>query len=94
MARYLISTALKKNGAFLKNQPADRFRKMLIRQKIAFTERELCPLRDRIDLELQSGDWDRPRRSFRNVPQATYRERSQIQFLPTTEFIFDNEGAL
>ena len=87
MARYLIGTALTLKGTVKKNQPADKFRKLLIRQKIPFTERELPPMHDRIDLELKDPRWN----------GLSYKPGGLISALcehPATEFTFENEGAL
>ena len=95
MARYLIGTALKKDGTHKKAQPADKFRKLLIRQKIPFTERHLHPMNDRIDLELKDPAWDEVREKGWNNLQYTYRrEISDLTNHPAIEFIFDDTQTL
>ena len=90
MARYLIGTAITLKGTVRKNQPADKFRKLLIRQKIPFSERELHPLNDRIDLELKNDGWTQKRRTHGNVVRPSYLERTHITTLTAVEFTFDD----
>ena len=94
MARYLIGTALTQKGTVRKNQPADAFRKLLLRQKIPFSERVLDPMKDRIDLELKNECWDRKRGTSFTGVLPTYRQRTHVPDWPVTEFTFHDQGNL
>ena len=91
MARYLIGTALTNKGTVRKQQPADKFRKLLIRQKTPFTERGLYPMMDSIDSELKNFCWDRRRFRF-NVQIKSYRMSTDVTQWPATEFTFDERA--
>lgn len=93
MARYLIGTAFTQTGRIKKHQPADKFRKLLLQQKISFRERLLDPMHDRIDLELKNKCWDREQKTFFRKKLPTYRERTSVDLYPAYEFTFD-EGDL
>lgn len=94
MARYLIGTALTLKGTVRKRQPADVFRRLLLRQKIPFSERQLDPMRDNIDAELKNEGWDHKRKMWNGSKLPSYRKRSVVQDWPVTEFIFDDQGDL
>ena len=97
MARYIIGTKLTLKGEPTKAQPADKFRKLLIRQKIPFIEKILDPINDRIDLLLKDESWDRLRETnyFRvNKILPTYRQLSVIDQFKAYEFIFDDNQTL
>ena len=89
MARYLIGTALTNKGTVRKQQPSDKFRKLLIRQKIPFTERGLDPMVDNIDVELTDGAWEARGYMFMGRFNS-YRKNTQIQQWPAIEFTFDD----
>ena len=91
MARYLIGTALTNRGTVKKQQPADKFRKLLIRQKIPFTERGLDPMMDNIDVELKNGEWEAFGYMFMGRFNS-YRKNTCIQQWPATEFTFDERN--
>ena len=94
MARYLIGTALTLKGVPKKRQPADKFRKLLIRQKIPFTERGLDPLVDRIDLELKNGAWDQYWRKLAYEPSKSWRQFTRVYEFRAIEFTFDDAWTL
>ena len=96
MARYLIAEKFYKNGKPLKVQPADKFRKMLVKQGIVFTERVFSPASEKT---LENECWDRRRQEteWDGIPVGgpfTFREQSKIQELVCTEFTFHLRGAL
>lgn len=91
MARYLIGPSFTKAGKPLKTQKSDLFRKLLIRQKIPFTERFIQVTPE----ELQNEDWDRPARVWlKGKHVMSYREYSGLKLQLATEFTFDDQGAL
>ena len=100
MARYIIGTKLTLKGEPTKAQPADKFRKLLIRQKIPFIEKILDPINDRIDLLLKNERWDRLRETnyfhgnLINKILPTYRQLSVIDKYKAYEFIFDDTQTL
>lgn len=93
MARYLISMAYTKKGTPKKQQPADRFRRLLVKQKIKFTETALDPLHDRLGQYLLGPCWDAPRKNRKTgAPLPTLRSTTPIAQQPATLFEWDELG--